>query len=174
MSIKNTILINAEDDLKTFFGDLFDKTNTRVMQAARHGVSEAINIIKNTTWANVSSIPYKMTTPTKKYGVPLIEGIKAYMYKGEATGFVDILGNRRQDDGTWMLRFFAGNGAVRRIKYKPDSKLSRPRPKNFKFKTENRIKGFMSLKSAYNTTMSNQMDAIKKSIESAIDEINNK
>lgn len=154
MSIKNTILINAEDDLKTFFGDLFDKTNTRVMQAARHGVSEAINIIKNTTWANVSSIPYKMTTPTKKYGVPLIEGIKAYMYKGEATGFVDILGNRRQNDGTWMLRFFAGKGAVRR--------------------NRGVIKGYMSLKSAYSATMSDQMEAINKSIKSAIDEINNK
>ena len=152
MSIKNTILINAEDDIKSFFGELFDKTDTRVMQAARHGVSDAINIIKKTTWANVASIPYKMTTPTKKYGVPLIEGIKAYMYKGEATGFVDILGNRQQNDGTWMLRFFAGKGAYR---------------KNRGF-----IEGYMSLKSAYNTTMSNQMDAIKKSIESAIDELN--
>lgn len=152
MSVKNTILINAEDDIKSFFGELFDKTDTRVMQAARHGVSDAINIIKKTTWANVASIPYKMTTPTKKYGVPLIEGIKAYMYQGEPTGFVDILGNRQHNDGTWMLRFFAGKGAYR---------------KNRGF-----IEGYMSLKSAYNTTMSNQMDAIKKSIESAIDELN--
>lgn len=152
MSTKNTILVNAEKDLQSFFGDLFDKTNTRIMAAARHGVSDALNIIKNTTWANVQSIPYKMTKPTKKYGVPLIEGIKTYMYKGEPTGFVDILGNRRTNDGTWMLRFFAGGGAVR--------------------KNRGSIRGYLSLKAAYNTTMSDQMTAITNSIKSAIDEIN--
>lgn len=152
MSIKNTILVNAEDDLKSFFGDLFDKTNTRIMQAARHGVSDAINIIRNSTWANVQSIPYRMTVPTKKYGVPLIEGIKAYMYKGEPSGFVDILGNRQTNDGTWMLRFFAGKGAFR--------------------KDRGIIHGFLSLKGAYNTTMSQQMAAVRNSIQSAIDEIN--
>ena len=152
MSIKNTILVNAEQDLKAFFGDLFDKTDKRIMSAARHGVSNAINIIRDTTWANVASIPYKMTTPTKKYGVPLIEGIKTYMYSGEATGFVDILGNRQTNDGTWMLRFFAGKGAVR--------------------KKQGIIRGYMSLKSAYNSTMGAQMGALSQSIQQAIDELN--
>lgn len=160
------------DKLKAIFNDLFDVTNERIMQAARHGVSEAINRIKAKTISNVASIPYNMTSPTKKYGVPLIEGVKAYMWKGEATGFVDILGNRRQNDGTWMLRFFAGKGAVRRIKYKPESELSRPRPKNFKFKTENRIKGYYSLVNAATSLGSDATQEIQNAIKSAIDEIN--
>lgn len=152
MSSKNTILIDAEKDLKSFFGDVFDKANKRIMSAARHGVSNALNIIKNTTWANVATIPYKMTTPTKKYGVPLIQGINAYMWKGRATGFVDIMGSRGSDDGTWMLRWFAGGGAVR--------------------KNRGSIKGYMSLRSAYESTIGGQMTEIQQAISNAIDEIN--
>ena len=154
MSIKNTILINAEEDIKTFFGELFDKSDERIMKAARHGVSNALNVIRDATYKNVQSIPYNMTRPTKKYGVPLIEGIKTYVYKNEPTGFVDVLGNRQTNDGTWMLRFFAGGGAIR--------------------KNRGEIRGYLSLKAAYNTTMSKQTDEIRRSIEAAIDEINNK
>lgn len=152
MSVKNTILIDAKNDLQSFFGEAFDKTNKRIMSAARHGVSNAINIIKNTTWANVEAIPYKMTKPTKMYGVPLIQGINAYMWKGQATGFVDIMGAREHNDGTWMLRWFAGGGAVR--------------------KNRGSIRGYMSLKSAYNSTLGGQMREIQQSISNAIDELN--
>lgn len=103
--------------LNAYFKDLFDKTNTRVMQAARHGVSDAINRIKEKTKSKISSSWFNATAPTKKYGVPLIEGVKAYMWKGEPTGFADILGNRYTNDGTWMLRFFEGGTKERKSKF---------------------------------------------------------
>lgn len=149
---KTTLLSNAETELKSFFKDYFNLADERIKSAARHGVSDAVNILKRTTWANVAAIPYKMTTPTKKYGVPLIEGVRAYMWKGEATGVVHVLGNDYTNDGTWLLRFFAGRGAFR--------------------KNRGTIEGYMSLKAAYNATMASQLGAIKKSIQSAIDEMN--
>ena len=75
------------------------------------------------------------------------------MWKGQATGFVDIMGAREHNDGTWMLRWFAGGGAVR--------------------KNRGSIRGYMSLKSAYNSTLGGQMREIQQSISNAIDEINN-
>lgn len=154
----NFIEMDMTSRLRSYFGSLFDKTNSRIMQAARHGVSEAVNVVRNKTLQNVRSIPYNMTGPTKMYGVPLIAGVKAYMHRGEATGFVDVLGNRQTNDGTWMLRFFAGKGTKRRKTRNGANRGS--------------IKGYYSLSNAAASIGSDAATIISRSIQEAIDEIN--
>lgn len=138
--------------LRAYFGAALDTDNKMIMGAARHGVSNAVNVLLEKTRSNIASIPYNMTGPTKKYGVALIEGAKAYMYRGEATGFVDILGSRNTNDGTWMLRFFAGRGARR--------------------KTRGVIQGYYSLANAAASIGSDAAMIIAQSISKTIDDIN--
>lgn len=149
MSALTINLNDANNGLKRYFGDLFDMTNKNISQGVRHGISEAINAIKKQTNINIASIPYKMTTPTKKYGTALIQGVNAYMLRGQNFGSVDILGHKF-NDGTWMLRFFAGKGAHR--------------------KKRGSIKGYMSLRSAFEST--NPIQYVEAAVKQKIDEIN--
>lgn len=160
MASTNFIKMDESTRIKAFFGDLLDFTNKRIWAATRHGVSEALNLVKQKTIANIAAIPYRMTTPTKMYGVPLIAGVKAYLYKGQATGFVDILGTRGANDGTWMLRWAAGRGTKQRT-----SKSGR---------NLGAITGYYALANAASSIGSDAATEIQKSIQSAIDEINNK
>ena len=155
--MKTIKLIDSKPMLDAFFNGLFDRTDKRLMAAARHGISEAINKIKSKTEGNISGSWFNATSPMKKYGVPLISGVKAYLYKGEATGFVDILGNRRTNDGTWMLRFFEGGTKLRRSKY----------GRNY-----GSIRADYFFGNAIASIGSDAIVEIENSIQSAIDEIN--
>lgn len=162
----NTVkLVDAKPALEVFFKGLFDKTNSRIMSAARHGVSEAINAIKERTKQNVSSSWFNGTTSAgrtirgRTYTRPLIEGVNAYMWKGQATGFVDIMGSRGYDDGTWRLRFF--NGGTRNRRSKNGRSYGSLRPSWF-------------FANAISSAESDASSMIMSSIQSAIDEINNK
>ena len=151
MSALTINLNDAKNGLKHYFGELFDITDKRINEGVRHGISQAINAIKKQTNINIASMPYKMTIPTKKYGVALIQGVNAYMQRGKNFGAVDILGHK-YNDGTWMLRFFAGKGA-RRKKY-------------------GSIKGYMSLQRAFKST--NPIQYVEAAVKQKIDEINTK
>lgn len=162
----NTVkLVDAKPALEVFFKGLFDKTNSRIMSAARHGVSEAINAIKERTKQNVSSSWFNGTTSAgrtirgRTYTRPLIEGVQAYMYQGAATGFVHIMGAPRVDDGTWRLRMFEGGTTTRKSKHGRSYGSIRP-------------SWFFA--NAISSSESNATSMIQSSIQSAIDEINNK
>lgn len=150
-------LISAEHDLKEYFGELFDKTNIRILQAARHGVSNAINALIDKTKQNVSGAYFRSST-SQHYGVPLVEGVRGYLYRGVPTGFVDILGNRQSNDGTWRLRFFEGGTKERKNKSNGHS-YGRLKPARF----------FAPVAGMAQTEAVNK---IKESISNAIDELN--
>lgn len=160
----NTVkLVDAKPALETFFKGLFDKTNKRIMSAARHGVSDAINAIKERTKQNVSSSWFNGTTSAgrtlrgRAYTRPLIEGVQAYMWQGASTGFVHIMGTPRVDDGTWRLRMFEGGTRLRRSKH----------GKNY-----NRLTPAWFFANAISSAESDASSMIQSSIQSAIDEIN--
>lgn len=161
--MKSVKLIDAKDRLESFFKGLFDKTNKRIMSAARHGVSEAIDAIKEKTKSNVMSSNFNGTTSAgrtfrgRTYTTPLIEGVQAYMWQGVPTGFVHIMGTPRVDDGTWRLRFFEGGTRMRRSK---------------NGRSYGRIKGNWFFSNAYSSIGSDATTMIQRSIQSAIDEIN--
>lgn len=161
--MKAVKLIDAKDRLESFFKGLFDKTNKRIMSAARHGVSEAIDAIKEKTKSNVRSSNFNGITSSgrtlrgRTYTTPLIEGVQAYMWQGVPTGFVHIMGTPRVDDGTWRLRFFEGGTRMRRSK---------------NGRSYGRIKGNWFFSNAYSSIGSDATTMIQESIQSAIDEIN--
>lgn len=155
--MKSVKLIDAKPMLDAFFGDLFKKTDQRIMSAARHGVSDAINRIKEKTKSNISSSWFNSSS-SRKYGIGLIEGVKAYLWQGEATGFVDILGNTRTNDGTWRLRLFEGGTKERKSKHG---------------KSYGRIRSAWFFSNAVSSIGSDAVTDIQNSIQTAIDEINN-
>ena len=151
-SLRVTKIIDAEQTLKSVFGDLFNKADISIRNAVKQGIYVAINNIKQLTYNKSVTVPYQLTRPSRKYGVPLIEGIKAYMYKTNLTGVVNILGNTRQDDGTWRTRFFLGKGAVR--------------------KNRGTITGYNTLKAAYEQYKGTAVQDINDSVKKAIDKLN--
>ena len=160
----NTVkLVNAKSELDAFFKDLFDKTDARIMAAARHGVSEAINSIKDRTRRNISSSWFNGVTSAgrtlrgRTYTRPLIEGVQAYMWQKTATGFVHIMGTPRYDDGTWRLRMFEGGTRQRRSK---------------KGNNYGSLKPAMFFANAITSAEPNAVSMIQSSIQSAIDELN--
>ena len=161
--MKSVKLIDAKDRLESFFKGFFDKTNKRIMSAARHGVSEAIDAIKEKTKRNVSSSNFNGITSAgrtlrgRTYTTPLIEGVQAYMWQGVPTGFVHIMGTPRVDDGTWRLRLFENGTRMRRSK---------------NGRSYGRLKGNWFFSNAYSSIGSDATTMIQRSIQSAIDEIN--
>ena len=160
----NTVkLVNAKSELDAFFKGLFDKTNKRIMSAVRHGVSEAINSIKERTKQNVSSSWFNGMTSAgrtlrgRTYTRPLIEGVQAYMWQKTATGFVHIMGTPRYDDGTWRLRMFEGGTKQRRSK---------------KGNNYGSLKPALFFANAITSAEPNAVSMIQSSIQYAIDEIN--
>ena len=162
--MKTVKLIDAKDSIESFFKGLFDKTNKRIMSAARHGVSEAIDAIKEKTKQNVSSSNFNGITSAgrtlrgRTYTTPLIEGVQAYMWQKTATGFVHIMGTPRYDDGTWRLRFFNSGTRQRRSK---------------KGNNYGSLKSDPFFANAITSAEPNAITMIQNSIQSAIDEINN-
>lgn len=161
--MKAVKLIDAKDSIESFFKGLFDKTNKRIMSAARHGVSEAIDAIKEKTKQNVSSSNFNGATSAgrtlrgRTYTTPLIEGVQAYMWQNTATGFVHIMGTPRNDDGTWRLRFFEGGTKQRRSK---------------KGNNYGSLKPAVFFANAITSAEPNAVSMIQSSIQSAIDELN--
>jgi len=149
-------LIDANEQLKNFFGEVFDLTDKRINQAARHGVSMALNVIKDKTKSNIKGSYFRSAT-SQHYPVGLIEGVKAYLYQGEATGFVDILGNTRTNDGTWRLRFFE-NGTKQR--------------KSKNGRTYGALKGAYFFSNAYASIGSDAITTIQQAVSEAVEEIN--
>lgn len=156
-------LVDANPMLEAFFKDAFDRTNKRIMSAARHGVSEAINRLKAKTKENIAGSWFNGTTSAGRtlrgmtYTVPLIEGVNAYMWKGQATGFVDIMGSRGYDSGLWRLRFF--EWGTRNRKSKNGRSYGRIRPAYF-------------FSNAYSSIGSDAIGYIQRAISQAIDEMN--
>ena len=98
--------IEVGQDLKDALKDYFDLADDRIMSAARHGVSEGINVLRDQVLANIQSSKFRYNSTTGKFGIPLIQGVRTYMWKKMPTGFVSVLGNQSKNDGTWRLRFF--------------------------------------------------------------------
>lgn len=138
--------------LKDYFGELFDQTNEAIMAGARHGVSEAVNALKQKTREYVASSPFR-SDYSKQYPVGLIEGVRAYMMKDTPTGFVHVKGTNKHiegvygGDGTWRLRFFEVG-------------------------TRRGIKAYHFLNDAVGTLGSDITNIIQKSIQEKIDELN--
>ena len=156
----NTIkIIDAEDRLKSFFNDRFDRTDKRIRAAVRHGISEAINRIKLKTQQNISGSWFRSRT-SEHYSTPLIEGVKAYLQRGGLLmGYVDILGNTKTNDGTWRLRFFEGGTKLRKAKHGKDY---------------GKIRADWFFDRAYNSIGSDAVEIIQSSVDNAINEINDK
>lgn len=151
MKNKRLIGLDSTNILKDYFGELFKETNTEIMIAARHGVSEAVNTLKQKTREFVATSPFKSDF-SQQYGVGLIEGVRAYMQK-DATGFVHVLGDTRHNDGTWRLRFFQ------------TSTRDRKGPRG-------RIKSYHFLDDAASVIGSDATHIIQQSIQEKIDELN--
>lgn len=148
---KGVIGIDSVEYLNDYFKDLFDEANTSIKAGARHGVSNAVNALRDSTRQMVATSPFKSDSSTQ-YGVGLIEGVKAYMQK-DATGFVHVLGDTRYNDGTWRLRFFEWGTRNRKG----------PR---------GRISSYHFLKDATNFNKSTTLDIIQQAIQEKIDELN--
>lgn len=80
-------------------------TKEQVAGAVRHGVSDSANIIREQTKSNLLSTGLNVTA-SRHYSSPLIEGVKAYMWRDMPVAIVHIMGDNRVNDGTWRLRFF--------------------------------------------------------------------
>ena len=80
-------------------------TKQQVAGAVRHGVSDSANIIREQAKANLLSTGLNVTS-SRHYSSPLIEGVKAYMWREMPVAVVHIMGDNRVNDGTWRLRFF--------------------------------------------------------------------
>lgn len=106
------ISLKDSDKLQKYMDDLTSDVNTAVSAAVRHGIAQAINVIRDKTRANIAASDFQATQPTKKYGVPLIEAVQTYMVKGQKYGQVNILGPK-ENLGLWITRFFE-MGAKRR------------------------------------------------------------
>ena len=71
-SLRVTKIIDAEQTLKSVFGNLFDKTDITIRNAVKQGIYVAVNNIKQLTYNKSVSVPYQLTRPSRKYGVPLL------------------------------------------------------------------------------------------------------
>lgn len=100
------IQLKDSDKLSQYVSDFLSDTDNAVKSATRHGISQAIDTIINKTRANIAASDFQSKRPSRQYGVPLIEGVRAYMVKGQPFGVTHILGDTRHNDGTWRLRFF--------------------------------------------------------------------
>lgn len=147
---------SATRELRQYFGNFFDLTNKRIFAATRHGVSNAINALNRQTKSNIAGSWFN-SSGSNKYGVGLIEGVNSFLYDNEATGIVNILGTRPANDGTWRLRFFEGGTDFRKSKH--GKNYGKIRPAHFFANAVNSV---------------NYFEIIKRSVEQAIDEINNK
>lgn len=105
MSKTKQFEIEVGQDLKDALKEYFDLADDRIMSAARHGVSEGINLLRDQVLTNIQSSKFRYNSTTGKFGIPLIQGVKTYMWKKLPTGFVSVLGNQTKNDGTWRLRF---------------------------------------------------------------------
>jgi hypothetical protein len=79
-------------------------TKQQVAGAVRHGVSDSANIIREQAKGNLLSTGLNVTS-SRHYSSPLIEGVKAYMWRDMPVAVVHIMGDNRVNDGTWRLRF---------------------------------------------------------------------
>jgi len=147
---------SATKQLKNYFGELFDLTNERILSATRHGVSNAVNAIIRQTESNISSSWFDGDS-TKSFSVPLKEGVRGYLYKGEATGVATIMGDTIHNDGTWRLRFFEGGTDPRPSKHGKDY---------------GSIRATHFFANAIKSTDS--FEIIKKAVEQEIEKINNR
>lgn len=146
---------SATQALRNYFGELFDLSNERILAATRHGVSNAVNDIIKRTKANIASSWFDGFS-TKTFQSPLINGVRGFLYKGEATGIVSVMGDTVHNDGTWRLRFFEGG--------------TKPRPSKHG-KNYGSIRPAYFFANAINSTDS--FETIKKAVETEIDKINN-
>lgn len=153
---KDIRLESATDQLRNYFGELFDLTNERILAATRHGVSNAVNDIIKRTKANISSSWFNGDS-TKSFGVPLKEGVRGFLYKGEATGVVSVMGDTVHNDGTWRLRFFEGG--------------TKPRPSKHG-KDYGSIRATNFFANVINST--DYFETIRQAVETEIDKINNR
>ena len=94
------IAVDLEDTLNKF-----NVTKQEVAGAVRHGVSDSANMIKEQAKSSLQNTGLNVTF-SKHYSSPLIEGVKAYMYRDMPVGVVHIMGDSHNNDGTWRLRFF--------------------------------------------------------------------
>ena len=108
--------VNISQRLSSYFGEVYNLLDKRISGAARKGIYQAINSIAARARSNVLGSWFNATSPTKK-GAPLMYGIGAHMFNTEfnkAAGRVHILGDTRNNDGTWMLRFYSDGGTKKR------------------------------------------------------------
>lgn len=104
---------NFDKDMQEFA----ERHEKEVISKVRHGISNAINQLKEETKSSLSSAnpPLNVNSPMSE-GASLMEGIKAFMdttVDDTHEGIVHILGNRKINDGTWRLRFFEGGTQTR-------------------------------------------------------------
>lgn len=113
------VTLEQADKLGYEFDKFITSANEMIYGAVRHSISNTINKVRDATKSFIASSSFNSSSPVRRQkvsdgGAPLIEGVRAYMSKGNNVGFVHILGNRGTNDGTWMLRFFEG-GSVDRV-----------------------------------------------------------
>lgn len=115
-----TLTLEQAEQLNTHFKQFIENTNKMMDGAIRHSISETLNAVRDRTKSLIMSSGFNATRPVRRQklvpsgGAPLVSGAQAYMIKGNNIGFVHILGNR-ENDGTWMLRFYEG-GTVERMR----------------------------------------------------------
>lgn len=146
-----------KDEIKQFL----DKASNDVISSVRNSISKAVDVLRDNVKSNIQSSHYALSrSRTGRYSVPLIDGVKAYMYSNmgsNPTGAVDILGNRRQNDGTWQLRYFEGG--------------TKPRyQKNGRYTGQ--IKPQWFFRDAVQSSQQQAKSLVQSAIQKAIDNIN--
>ena len=151
------IALNESEKLTKYISDLMSVTDNSVKQAARHGVSETVNQIMQSTIANIASSGFNGMKPMRN-GVPMYYGVRGFLVKGEPTGIAHILGDTRHNDRTYLLRMYEATTKQRKTKAGYN---------------RGRIGGWYFFKHA--TTGADQLafENVQNAIEKTIDEINN-
>lgn len=149
------IQLKDSDKLTKYINDMLSETQNSVKSAARHGISETVNQIKQSTIANIASSGFNGMKPMRN-GIPMYYGVRGFMVKGQPIGIVHILGDTIHDDKTYKLRFFERG----------------TKPHNTPLGYTKGVKGWYFFKRATSNAESVAVANVQAAIEKTIDELN--
>ena len=104
------ITIIGIDQLYEHLNEWLQRKDDTVLAKVRHAVSDTTKEVEQHVKDKLSNTTLNIHKPMKEGGT-LFQGINKYMYKKEtipnvSVGVVNILGDTKNNDGTWRLRFF--------------------------------------------------------------------
>lgn len=115
--------VTYKDDITENLLEFLSNARREHIKAVYDSIREVVNAAEALTKMNMSGENFRSATASgrmrsngKIYTIPLERGVRSGVYNdnGMPTGLISILGDTKQDDGTWRLRFFNG-GTVERF-----------------------------------------------------------